>query len=213
MATKEPWRMALAYLLKTYGEIPEMDIPFLNDIQEEKINIVKQALDLNINTPLTSSTGRLFDAAAALTGLCHIASFHAEAINPNEKGAYPFVLDKAINTSSIIKGICKDMDTGTSVSDIAARFHNSVINIIFAAVEEMAKRSCINKVVLSGGSFQNKYILENTESMLLEKGYEVYIPFEVPANDGGIALGQLAIAAARRRKENQASNNKVHPKA
>jgi hydrogenase maturation protein HypF len=157
---------------------------------------------MGINTPLTSSTGRLFDAVAAITGLCHVASFHAEApmrlegaIDKSEKGAYHFAIGETIDTTQIIREICNDMSDKTPVSVISARFHNSVINIIFAAAELISKESGIRKIALSGGSFQNSYILAKAEEGLAKMGFEVYTPEEIPANDGGIALGQLAIAA------------------
>jgi hydrogenase maturation protein HypF len=214
MATKEPWRMALSYLIKTYGDdFPDLD--FLNKVPAESVSIVKQALKLKLNSPLTSSAGRLFDAAAALCGLCNYASFHAEApmrlegaIDPDETEAYPFKVDGPIDTSDIIRGICNDIINKIPVPVIAARFHNSVINIIFAAVDQMASESGINKVVLSGGSFQNKVILEKVEQGLAARHYDCYTPVNVPANDGGIALGQLAIAAARREQENRGRENK-----
>ncbi|MEN8224234.1 MAG: carbamoyltransferase HypF [Bacteroidota bacterium] len=206
MATKEPWRMALSHLIKTYGDdYKKLDLPFLKEIPDEKINIVEQALKLDINCPLTSSAGRLFDAVAALTGLCNVASFHAEApmrlegaIDPGEEGSYPFEISASIDTRQIIKGVCDDIKSGVTASLIATKFHNSVINIIFAAVEKIAVGSGVRKVVMSGGSFQNKYILEAAEKGLIERGFKVFSPINIPANDGGIALGQLAIAAARR---------------
>jgi hydrogenase maturation protein HypF len=211
MATKEPLRMALSYLYKTFGEeFKDMDLPFLKDIPEENINLLIQALKLRINTPLTSSAGRLFDAVAAMIGLCNVASFHAEApmrlesiIDPREKDDYDFSIGESIDTSLIIKGICFDIEQQVSAGIMAAKFHNTVINIIFAGVEMIASESNIRRVVLSGGSFQNEYILERTENLLRDNGYEVFSPVEIPANDGGIALGQLAIAAARRQKNSE----------
>lgn len=208
MATKEPWRMALSYLIKVYGDnFPQP--AFLDTIPEESISIVKQALKMKLNAPLTSSAGRLFDAAAALCGLCNVAAFHAEApmrleaaIDTTEKEAYPFTIENSIDTGGIIRGIVEDLDSKVEVARIAARFHNSVINIIFAAAEGLAK-SGIRKIVMSGGSFQNKYLLENAENGLRERGFEVYTPENIPANDGGLALGQLVIAAARRRMKNE----------
>ncbi len=205
MATKEPWRMALSYLIHTYGEDYPI-LPFLSGVPETSRDLVTQALDKNINAPLTSSTGRLFDAAAALCGLCSISSFHAEApmrlegaIAPGETAAYPFSIDQTISTKGIIRGICEDVMNEVPVSLIAARFHNSVINSIFVAAEQMAETTGIRKVVLSGGSFQNKYLLEKLETGFAERKLRSYSPLDFPANDGGIALGQLAIAAARKR--------------
>lgn len=207
MATKEPWRMALSYLIKAYGdEYPSL--PFLQNIPDESVTVLKQAIKMNLNTPLTSSVGRLFDAAAAICGLCSHATFHAEApmrlegaIDPTISSSYPFSITGTIDTTGIIKGICDDILQDTPISAIAARFHNSVINIIFATVDSIAEESGIRKVVMSGGSFQNKYILEKVEQGLRKRSYTVYSPVDIPANDGGIALGQLAIAATRRRAE------------
>jgi hydrogenase maturation protein HypF len=215
MATKEPWRMALSYLIKTFGEdYKDLNLAFLKDIPDASIAIVEQAIKQEINTPLSSSAGRLFDAVAALIGLCNYASFHAEApmrlesiINPMVIGHYPFIVGDTIDTAPIIQGICKDLSAGVSGSTISSRFHNSVINIIFAVVEQMAEKSGLRKVVLSGGSFQNKYILEQVESGLTDRRFRIYSPVDIPANDGGIALGQLAIAAARRAEEKRIGNN------
>lgn len=205
MATREPWRMALSYLLHTFGnDYPSL--PFLADIPDTSVSMVGQAIEKGINAPLTSSTGRLFDAAAALCGLCNISSFHAEApmrlegaIAPGESGSYPFRIEESISTKGIIRGICGDIMNDIPVPLIAARFHNSVINIIFAAAEQMSASTGIRKVVLSGGSFQNKYLLECLENGFAERKLRCYSPLDFPANDGSIALGQLAIAAARRR--------------
>jgi len=217
MATKEPWRMALSYLIKTFGDDYEKsDLLFLREIPKESVSIVRQALKLGINTPLTSSAGRLFDAVAALCGLCNYASFHAEApmrlegaIDPDEQGAYPFAIADSIDTGGIIRGVCIDLGHDIPIPKIAARFHNSVISIIFAAAEKIVAETGVRKVVLSGGSFQNKYILEKAEDGLSERGFSVYTPLNIPANDGGIALGQIVIAAARRREQwNREQRNK-----
>jgi hydrogenase maturation protein HypF len=212
MATKEPWRMALSYLIKAYGD--DHPVPaFLKSIPEESVSVVKQALKMKLNTPMTSSAGRLFDAVSALCGLCNIASFHAEApmrlegmIHKDEQASYPFSITNSIDTDGIIKGVVDDIERGIEVPRIAARFHNSVINIIFAAAERMSETG-IKKVVMSGGSFQNKYLLENAENGLRERGFEVFSPSEIPANDGGLALGQLLIAARRREERTKEQRN------
>ena len=207
MATKEPWRMALSFLYKTFGDdYKKLNLPLFSEIDPAKINFLEQAIRQGINAPLTSSAGRLFDAVAAITGLCTYSKFHAEApmrlesaIEKREKGVYPFSIQKAVDTSHIIRGVSHDMLEHVPVPIIAARFHNSVINIIFEAAEKMSAKTGIRKVVMSGGSFQNKYILERAEEGLQQKGFKIFSPQNIPANDGGIALGQLAIAAAKRR--------------
>ncbi len=206
MATKEPWRMAVSYLFKHYGKsFTGLGLPFLREIPGRKIDIVVKAMESGINAPLTSSAGRLFDAASAITGLCSISSFHAEApmrlegaIDKDEKGSYPFSIGSTVDAGPIIRGLCDDVLAGTGIPQMAARFHNSMINVIFAAVTKIAGESGIRRVVLSGGSFQNKYLMENVEKGLRQRGFECFTPKGIPANDGGIALGQLVIAAARR---------------
>ncbi len=207
-ATKEPWRMALSYLLKAFGDdYKKINIPFLEEINMDKAAIIETAIWKGINAPLTSSAGRLFDAVAALTGLCTRASFHAEApmrleaiADPAEKRAYEFSTGNTIDTTGIIHGVCRDISDGCAAATISARFHNSVINIIFAMSDILSRETGIRKVVLSGGTFQNKYMLKRLENGLKAAGYEVFSPCAIPANDGGIALGQLAVAAARRRQ-------------
>jgi hydrogenase maturation protein HypF len=112
--------------------------------------------------------------------------------------SYPFSVNSTIRFSEMIGEVIKDIKNGTPVPIISAKFHNTIINSIFAAVNLISDNYHINKVVLSGGSFQNRYILEKTENTLSGKGFEVFTHSLVPSNDGGIALGQLAIAAKRR---------------
>ncbi|MEI7982637.1 MAG: carbamoyltransferase HypF, partial [Bacteroidota bacterium] len=95
-------------------------------------------------------------------------------------------------------GIVDDLDMGVEKSIIATKFHNTIISVIFEMVIGIRADHGINKVVLSGGVFQNKYLLEGTETLLKENNFEVFSPEAVPANDGGIALGQIALAAKRR---------------
>ena len=208
MATKEPWRMAISYLIDAFGsDYHSLPLPFLSTIDPSSRRIVEQAIDLKINTPLTSSAGRLFDAVSALSGLCTHASFHAEApmrlesiAEASETTAYGFKTGQSIDTRPLIRDVCNDILKGVPAPLISARFHNTVINIIFAAVSRMSRAADIRKVVFSGGTFQNKYLLEGIENRLRNEGYSVFSPAAIPANDGGIALGQLLIAAARRSK-------------
>ena len=154
---------------------------------------------------MSSSAGRLFDAVAAITNVCPVSKFHAEAPMRLESVAstgidygYPFDLGNVISFESTIKAIIEDLLDGTDVAEISAKFHNTVINVIFAVASQIRKVSGINKVVLSGGTFQNKYILSRLEKILEKEGFDIYSQLKVPSNDGGIALGQLVIAAKRR---------------
>lgn len=209
-ATKNPWRMAVSYLYKFYGrEILKLNLDFLKDIPAHEIDLVINILEKKINCPLTSSTGRLFDAVAALTNICTHSSFHAEApmrleaaCNSINEESYEFEIDKDIKLEGIFKGIVADLSAGQNKGEIATKFHHTIINLIFANAKLIKQSHGINKVVLSGGSFQNRFMLERTEQLLKSQGFEVYTHENIPANDGGLALGQLAIAAKRRELNN-----------
>ena len=166
-------------------------------------------LKKRINCPETSSAGRLFDAVSALTGVCTEASYHAEApmrlesvAAENIPDSYPFAIqEKQISFKPMFSGLIGDMENGKSSSVISAKFHNTVVAVVEKVVEKLSVTTGLKKVVLSGGSFQNKILLKDTEILLHNKGFEVYSHEMVTSNDGGIALGQLAIAARRRETE------------
>ena len=214
LANEEPWRMAVSYLYKIYGrDFLDKDIQFLKETDPEKIEMLIRMIDRKINTPLTSSAGRLFDAVASLLGLCQVASFPAqgpmllESLLPvncdyeqevTDIMKYGCQLDKTIHVEDIIHGILGDLQIGTNNALIAVKFHNTIISVIFETVKSISIKEGISKVVLSGGVFQNKYLLEGTEFQLKKNNFQVYSQSAVPTNDGGIALGQMAIAAKRR---------------
>ena len=162
-------------------------------------------IDRKINCPLTSSAGRLFDAVASLVGLCHKASFQAEGpmrlesfVHEDCNESYPVRVDQTIRCEATIRGIVDDIIKGVPVSTIATKFHNTLISIIFEVSNTIRRKEGITKVVLSGGVFQNKYLLEGAIHLLRKNNFEVYAHASIPTNDGGIALGQLAIASKRR---------------
>lgn len=206
-ATEEPWRMAISYLYKNYSrDLLNLDIPLLRcpEIPHDKLEWVIAAIDKKINSPLTSSAGRLFDAVSALTGLCTHSVFHAEApmrleavADRQTKERYEFSAGKTIGFEPMISGIVQDITHNVSLSIISAKFHNTVIESALQTIHKMHTETGIRKIVLSGGSFQNRYMLSRMEEQLQRKDYQVFINSQVPANDGGIALGQLAVAARR----------------
>ena len=206
MATEEPWRMAVAYIYKVYGKnFFDLDLPFLKQIGTEKIRLIVQMIDKKINCPLTSGAGRLFDSVASMLDLVQVASFQAEGpmrlesiVKHNFKESYPFSLSKTICFDATIRGIVEDVVQGIDRATIATKFHNTIISSIFETAKSIRDTESINKVVLSGGVFQNKYLLEGTIKILSENNFEVYSHATVPTNDGGIALGQLAVASKRR---------------
>jgi hydrogenase maturation protein HypF len=206
LATEEPWRMAVSYLYKVFGEnFVNLELELLDRIDPGKVGLLIMMIDKNINCPLTSGAGRLFDAVSALLGLCQVASFQAEGpmrleslVKKNYTGAYSFTLDQTIRFDETIREIVDDLIRGIDHSLIATKFHNTIISAIFESSNMIRKKERINKVVLSGGVFQNKYLLEGATELLKENKFEVYTHAFVPASDGGIALGQLAVASKRR---------------
>jgi hydrogenase maturation protein HypF len=205
-AIEEPWRMALSYLYKAYGTgVLDLDLPFLSKINKNEVLMLIQMIGKKINSPMTSSAGRLFDAVSALLNLCTHATFHAEApmrleniMDHSCTGSYPFVMNATIHFEDMFQAIVQDLKDEVKPSFISAKFHHTIINSILAAVNSTGKEYRLNKVVLSGGTFQNRVLLEQVENLLSQKGFEVYTHSRVPSNDGGIALGQLAIAAKKR---------------
>lgn len=204
-ATEEPWRMALACLYQFDGyAFLNSPLPFLDRVSPHEVAMVTEALKNRINTPLTSSTGRLFDAVAALTGVCTHASFHAEApmrlesiLQPGCEDHYPFFLGESIGLKEMIHEIVQDVLNGVPAGVVSAKFHNTLIRIITGAAMEISRVTGVTKAVLSGGTFQNRYLLEHVVKELNAKGFDTFAQEKVPSNDGGLALGQLAVAAKR----------------
>lgn len=205
-ATLHPWRMAVSYLYHTFGtDFLDLDLPFLRSVDKKELNLVIQMLEKKLNSPLSSSAGRLFDAVSALTGLCIHSSFHAEApmrleaiINESIDGRYDFQKQGDISFVLMIAQIVKDIQYGISLEEISAKFHNTIIEVILEVCSGLRDSENLNKVVLSGGTFQNRYILARVERKLMADGFEVFSHKKIPSNDAGIALGQIAIAAKRR---------------
>ncbi len=203
---EKPWKMAVSYLYHFFDHsFLKLNLSFLNDSKIKKqLPIIIQAIEKNINCPLTSSIGRLFDAVSALLGICSFATFHAEApmrlenlIVSGIKDYYSFEIKNVVSLKKTFSEIIYDIKNNTSLSVISTKFHNTIIAISLEIAKRIRKKTGIKKVVLSGGSFQNKYLSENLENLLYLNEFEVFTHTWVPSNDGGIALGQLAIAAMR----------------
>jgi hydrogenase maturation protein HypF len=204
--TSEPWRMALSYLYRAFGEdCLDTGLPFLEQIEDNRVNAIYQMLRKNINSPYTSSAGRLFDAVSAMINICTHAGFHAEApmrlenaISSGISDRYDVAIKDIIDFSPSVIMIADDLKKNVSPGIISARFHNTVLFVVEKVVSEMKHATGLSKVILSGGTFQNRYLLGHLERRLSGNGFQVYTQNKIPANDGGIALGQLAIAAKRR---------------
>ncbi len=201
--TYEPWRTAISYLYKYYGkDFQDFDMPFLKTLNSQEVNLLCHAIDKKINTPLSCGAGRLFDAVSALINVCPVSKFHAEApmrleaiIDKSVKDSYPFGTSDLINFKTLFDAIIQDILSHVAQSTMASKFHNTIVRIIITQAKKISKISGIKKIVLSGGSFQNKYILTETEIGLRQEGFTVYSHERIPTNDAGIALGQLMIAA------------------
>jgi len=206
LAAEEPWRMAVSWLYRVYGAgFTELKIPFLNRLDPEKIRLIISMIDKKINCPLTSGAGRLFDCVASLLDLVQVASFQAEGpmklesmVVDNCNESYSFATGEKLMFDETIREIVNDILLKTNIQTIATKFHNTIILAIFETANAIRLNHRINKVVLSGGVFQNKYLLEGITAILLKNNFEVYSHATVPTNDGGIALGQLAVASKRR---------------
>ncbi len=205
-AITEPWRMAFSYLYKYFGDSFDFrSIPSFGSIDDRELIFLKEMITKKINSPLTSGAGRLFDAVSAILGLCSFETFDSEApmrlesaIDCKTKEFYPFSAAGNLNFSETFTAILEDMHK-KSVSFISAKFHNTVAQAILEISKRIREEKGLDKVVLSGGVFQNKYLLEKSIEILSDKKFKVYTNHLVPSNDGGISLGQLIIASKIRR--------------
>ena len=211
---REPWRVARSYLLDTFGATPNDGCPISArfwqkweaGIPPERLRIVDQMLVKKINTIPTSSAGRLFDAVASLIGLRHTVSFEgqaammleAAATGDSSSDAYDFSISdqtlRDIDLRPMIHQIVAGVEAGEPQSRLAARFHATLVAVIAEVCRRMRADLQLNRVCLSGGCFQNALLLEGCLDALHRDGFEVFTHREVPANDGGISLGQAAIA-------------------
>jgi hydrogenase maturation protein HypF len=204
--TEEPWRTAVSYLYSSFGQhVRALDIPFIRQMEDKKLNLILEALEKRINCPLSSGAGRLFDAVAALINVCPVSNFHAEAPMRLESltidsvyERYEISNEKVISFKEMFQQILEDIHLKKSVEIISTKFHNTIIYTIFKVALQIRRETGLSKIVLSGGSFQNKYIMERIKPLLIKNKFEVFSHGRIPCNDGGIALGQLIIAAKRR---------------
>ncbi|HEX2911856.1 MAG TPA: carbamoyltransferase HypF [Chloroflexia bacterium] len=207
-AVRQPWRMAASYLSQTYGEgFLTLDIPFTRELDPKRWLPLARMIERGINSPLTSSLGRLFDAVAALLGLRSEVLYEAQAaieletiLQPTDF-TYPYNLIEGqpavLDVGPLIRAIVQDLREETPLSLIAGRFHSSVAAMLAQVCAMACDQTGIRQVALSGGVFQNRFLLEQLHGRLQERKLEVYLNRLVPPNDGGLSLGQAAIAAAR----------------
>jgi hydrogenase maturation protein HypF len=205
-AIDEPWRMAFSYIYKYFGDSFDYEsVPLFKSIDYQKRSLVRQMIVKKLNSPETSGAGRLFDAVSAILGLCPLTTFDSEApmrlesvIDDVTNEYYPFSATGTVVFADTIHAILEDLPK-QKISFISAKFHNTVAQVILEVSKQIRKDTSLKKVVLSGGVFQNKYLLEKSSYLLSRNGFKVFTNHLVPANDGGISLGQLVIASKTRK--------------
>ncbi len=207
MAIKEPWRMAMVYLFDAFEEeATTLKIDLMKRIDFQKWEILKRAIDKKVNTPLTSSMGRLFDAVSSLLSIRDEVRYEGQAAIEMEMIAdhgvreeYPFQnhedqVPMVIDPTDTVRGIVRDLIDGVPSSKISGKFHRTVSRMIVETCGAIRSKEKLNRVVLSGGVFQNIFLLSLVIEDLKRSGFEVCTHHLVPPNDGGISLGQAVVA-------------------
>ncbi len=215
-AIREPWRMAVSFLAHHFGreflklEFLKLDISSARALNRPKVDFLLRMMEQGVNSPLTSSCGRLFDAVAALTGIRQQVNYEAQAAielemamtPPEEDTAYPMKLVPEgdhwiIGTRPLFEALLEDLGRNVPVAAISRRFHNGLVEGFVELAALLRQRTALDRVCLSGGTFHNVYLSQRLEARLSEGGFEVFTQKEVPSGDGGLSLGQALVAAAK----------------
>ncbi len=216
-AAREPWRMALSYLYGSGFDITDINDPIIRGLIKDtdesrvrlKLHTVGRMLETGFNSPQTSGMGRLFDAVSALAGVGSVNSFEGQAAMDLENaalvgyhGEYPYAAaDReglyVLDMGPVISGIVSDRRAGASAALISSKFHETAAAMVIDICGRLRSDTGLDRVVLSGGVFQNMLLLSRCTDILEKDGFRVYIHSRVPTNDGGISLGQAVIAMAR----------------
>lgn len=223
-ASKEPWRMAISCLISTYGYQEGLALAKkLLNVENSKIETIGQMIQNNVNTPLTSSLGRLFDGVAAMIGLCSKNTYDAQAAitlensctNVHERartgrkrapaGSYRAEIGSnehglAMKITPFLREIAEDVLNKKPPEQIAEKFHNTIINQLASMARTLAKKLNVDIVALGGGVFQNDRITTGLTNILQQEGFNVYVGRKLPPNDGAISFGQAIVADERIKK-------------
>jgi len=211
-AIRNPWRIAVGYADALGLDI--VGLPFLKSVPDIELRVCRQQVAKSLNTPLTSSMGRLFDCVAALANVRTRVTYEGQAAmeleqisNPqshppkktggrfsNLKGYLFGLRDEEISLKSLLAEVIEDVRRGTDASTIGARFHRTLAEMILAVCQRIRDKTGLREVALSGGVFQNVTLMGLAVPLLRDAGFTVYTHSLVPPNDGGIALGQAVIA-------------------
>jgi hydrogenase maturation protein HypF len=208
-AIKAPWRMAISYLYQAFGEsFRDLDAPFMASVDRKQADILVAMMQQTLNAPLTSSMGRLFDGIAALIGLRRTVAFEGQAAMelemiaaPETAAPYDYGWQASddglrIPTAPIIQGVVADIRHGRPKAHISRRFHITLVHLFTDLCSHLRRQTDLDRVVLSGGTFQNAILLEELSGSLAKSGFAVYTHRLVPPNDGGLSLGQAVAAGA-----------------
>lgn len=219
-AVRQPWRMALSYVRDAFGTRIPPSLTRFPSVTPKQIDLVDAMLARSIHTIETSSCGRLFDAVAALLGLGAEITFEGQAAIALETAAarsgqsfapnkYAFDIEAPqssggpaiLDFRESIRAIATDVAHHRPIEEIAAKFHNTLAAAIVEVCLQIRKSDGLDRICLSGGTFQNVFLLERTIGLLRRHNFTVFLHTQVPANDGGIALGQAVVASALMRRE------------
>ncbi len=213
-AVEEPFRTALSLLVQTHGELEGLQgVPLVSARSEQERHVLTRMVQAGVSSPLTSSVGRLFDAVSALLGVRERCRYEAQAaieleqlIEPGAMApplqwelhadARPLRVDVRPMVAELAALMARG---GTKAAELSLRFHCTVVDVVRGTCIEIARRTGLRKVVLSGGVWQNEWLLRGSYETLEQAGFDVHVHRMVPANDGGVALGQAAIAGWRAR--------------
>ncbi|MFZ3200985.1 MAG: carbamoyltransferase HypF [Candidatus Acidiferrales bacterium] len=209
-AIEQPWRMAAAYLAHHFGrEFLNLSVPFVRGRDKRQLEALLHMMERGVNCPRTSSCGRLFDAVAALTGVREEVSYEGQAAielemilaNSLDGGdSYPFDLRRAedgwiIETRPLFDAMVEDLKRRIASPEISARFHRGLVEVFARLAGQLRSETHLDRVCLSGGTFQNSFLLENLQARLESAGFYVFTHSEVPSGDGGLSLGQAMVAS------------------
>jgi len=228
-ATKRPYRTAIGYILTLLGEnaidaviaseAQQSQLASIGQVTEVEVEVIQRQIERRINSPLTSSMGRLFDAISALLGIRGEIDYEGQAAVELEMAAYSYVIARSVSDEAIchaeesypyrivedegmrivrlgdlLAAVIEDLHQDISKGRISVKFHNTVAQMINEMCRLIANETYINQVALSGGVFQNRLLLRKAVSLLESSGFQVFTHRQVPCNDGGVSLGQAAIA-------------------
>jgi len=207
-AVRRPYRVALSHLRAAGGdELIGAALPLFGDVPAAELDLVRQQVEKRVNCVDTSSAGRLFDAASAILGVCREVTYDAQAaieleslVDAGTTRAYPHETRVeggrlVVDAAPAVRALAEDALAGAAVAECAAAFHNTVVSFCAEAAAAIARPRGIGSVALAGGVFQNRFLLRSLVRALESDGFRVLLNKQVPANDGGVSLGQAAVAA------------------